>query len=307
MDRFYIYLHFPTQNLESRIKSSSEGEVFLEEIQMMIDRADCQKGINLFYENDNKNRFTEIVNTMEKFDEIGNFGVANFETAINKFLYDTSEALENEHIFDETCLYRLWDITDNYHVKDALPVVLKDITERKLRDNDAKCLFLNVFDAFTWHRNIIPIFKDCFTEPTDLPKFVHINFEKDFLGLDNWLNKQQMERTYNFNDFRHIENHQNYINGKSPILGGIGGQANLAELLKNAIGDWRANKDLINFDEQNDRYAWFEDENVNNQYHGYHLAIPSSHEKDTKAENKIPNRVKSLLNYRKVKSKNNAL
>jgi hypothetical protein len=312
MNKIYAYLYFPNDNLSDKITSREQGEAFLEEIQMLIDRMDCEKEVELFFESTNKENFIQGIAILEEFQEIGNFGVANFQTTLDQLLYSSDvEDLETNYIFDEKALYRQWDINDNFALKAALPISLKDITERVLQDINARCLFLNIYDAFQWNRTIIPVFKDVYPEKEDLPKFVHIQFETNFEGLDNWLTDNCLKKNYNSNDNRHIENHPAYISGKSPIIGGIGGKKNLTNLVSYAIGDWREEKDLMNYDVINERFVWFEYDNTNNNsYHGYHLAIPKTHERDKSAEKRIPDRVKSLLKYRQIlkhKKDNNTL
>jgi hypothetical protein len=62
---------------------------------------------------------------------------------------------------------------------------------------------------------------------------------------------------------------------------------------------------LVNFDSVKKCYIRFEFENDNpqNQYHGYHLVTPKTHEMDTKAVKDIPQRMKDLIEYRRNKEK----
>ena len=141
-------------------------------------------------------------------------------------------------------------------------------------------------------------------------QIVIIEVASTFHELEKWFNRERACRKYNYNDFRHIEGHPNYFYyfrngqkiGKSPLLGGLGGQKRAEEILQTAIGDSKEHSYLINWDFENERYMRFEDENFKNQYHGYHLVKPKTHERDTEEENRISKRVIDILNYRSKKS-----
>ena len=58
-----------------------------------------------------------------------------------------------------------------------------------------------------------------------------------FLKVDNIFTEINGDRILNQNDFRHCENHNLYLNGKSPLIGGTNGFSNANSLLPSAIGD----------------------------------------------------------------------
>jgi hypothetical protein len=77
-------------------------------------------------------------------------------------------------------------------------------------------------------------------------------------------------------------------------------------LLNDAFGDQNAeqhSKDLMNFDAQKDRYIWFEYENDNpqNLYHAYHLAIPKTHDEEKNAIERMPKRAKRFIDLKRNK------
>jgi hypothetical protein len=298
MDNFRIYLYFPTHRIEQLITPEISAENLIEEIKALITLADCEKGADLLFEGSNKDEFIELINLLE----IENYGSYNFEDSIN-ILLENAENWENSPISainEDNCIYRLWNFA-NKSVESPLPT-LKEITESKLQYSHSKTILLNFFNAIFIDKKYFSLFKDCRNDPSEkFPKFVKIEALSDFLTFDKWLQKNRIKRNYNLEDSRHIENHPRYDKTKSPLLGGIGGKQNAANLLITAVGDPKKSKDLINFDEGNDSFIWFEYENDNpqNQYHGYHLVKPKTHEKDKVAEAKIPDRIQDLLNYRK--------
>lgn len=190
--------------------------------------------------------------------------------------------------------------------------LLKEMTEHALRTNNEwnKHLLINIKDAFEFYQKVIPVFKDC-GNADDLPVFIHIAYVSSFEALETWFGQNRTPRKYNIGDNRHIEGHGKYIPPKSPVLGGFGGKQNLADLLKTAVGDQHAQRDhedFMNYDPIYNCYVWFEyeEDNPQNQYHGYHLAIPKVraksekeiHTRDKEAEARIPARVMAILKQR---------
>lgn len=313
-DVFHIFLYFPNE-IENYIHSKTEAECFIESIQYLLDRADCETGAILYYSEKN---LDDLIKLLHIKMEIENYGTIDIETAFNSLLCSAEICKEQGNISD--CFYGLWDLDskliwdlDDLDSKlllkedflDILKYASEKILSTELRND--KCLLVNVYNAFLMRRDFIPIFKDCRNNPDNiLPKFVHIYYINNFKEMEAWFENNRIERKYNFQDNRHVENHSNYIRGKSPILDGERGKSKLAELLKTAITDQRTEehsaKDLINYDNDKQEYVWFENEGSNNQYHGYYLVMPTTHEKDRNAINKIPDRVVNILEYRKKSS-----
>lgn len=304
MDSSHIFLFFPIDGMDKNINSYHDGIKFIETIRMLIDRIDCEKGAELYYGSNNKDAFFKELSPMEEFEEIGNFGILDLESALNTILREAGAEDWDESFVTkskEHCFYGLWNFDELRFEEPQL--VLKQIFDKQFLTNE-KCLLLNIENAISFNRSFIPVFKDCRNSANQsLPKVIHIHYESNFEGLENWFKKQRQPRAYNYQDYRHIENHPKYIKGKSPLLGGIGGQPQAAILLNDALG-CKEIKDLINFDVERKRYIWFEYENTpQNGYHGYHLARPMTHEIDEKAEKRIPEKIKNLLEYREFKNK----
>lgn len=270
-----------------------EGLAFMESLTICIDRADCEKGSELFYQGANKDSFLEQLVMIE---ELGNFGIASPDVAINILLQDAlaENWEENPHYIPNECHYQVDE--NHYKITSGIPDVLKEIYERKTINNQSKYILLNLSKKFIFKNEKITICKICNDIPPNCQDIFHI---KNFKKLDEWFNQNRTPRNYNLNDNRHIETHSDYIKGKSPLLGGMGGKTNAALLLKNAVGDKKETQRLYNLD--GDHYIQFEYEGNNrqNQYHGYHLVKPETHEEDKKAVRDIPQRVIKILDYRK--------
>ncbi len=296
MDKFKakVFLHFLTENIDRYINSANDGLAFIEFVTICIDRADCEKGSELFYQGANKDKFLEQLMMIE---ELGNFGMAPPDVAINILLQDAyaENWEENPYYKPNECHYKIQE--NQYDTTSDIPDVLKEIYERKIADNQSKYILLNLYNQFIYNDIKITI---CKIYNNNLLDYIDVFYLKNFKELDRWFNENRTPRNYNFEDNRHIETHPDYIKNKSPLLGGMGGKTYAEFLLKNAIGDKKETQRLYNFDENHKCYIQFEYEgdNPQNQYHGYHLVKPKTHEVDKKAVRHIPPRVIKILDYR---------
>lgn len=301
MSNFHIYIRFPA-GVENLITSNQEGRRFLKDIQILLDRADCEKGSVLYYNGAERDVFFNEMGLLQEEDLLGFFGTLDFNEVIAFLLYEANATNWTENpihdVKEEVYYYRQW-LSANRAANEDCPIVLKEMAERHVRiqgsNNTEKCLFLNIFRT-------PPILEPILIVRGTYQNSALINIESvsNFSELDNWFLVNRIERNYNHNDNRHIEGHPQYISGKSPLLGGLGGKQNASELLMNALGDQRKRKYLVNYDQGNTAYIRYEDENALDQYHGYHLVKPTVHERDIDAEDEIPGRVKDILKYRKA-------
>jgi hypothetical protein len=305
MDKFNIYLHFP-ENIDKNIQNTPELNNFIDELEMLIMRADCEKGVELYYEGTNRDVFTDTLNIIANCDE--GYDLQSPDLRIYSLLATaTAKDIEIKPSFsiNEHTYYGLWNF-DNRGLSDNFSGIFKEITEKKLAGadkNNEKYLLINVFAQLQFNRNFISIFKDSSLKSNVmLPQFVAIEYVIDFKSLEEWFEKNRLPRNYNFKDNRHIENHPDFKK-MSPLLNGD--KEHAASLLKQALGDKREKEYLINFDEKNGCYIRFEFENENpqNLYHAYHLVhnkrSEKPHTRDEKAEKEIPERILMLLKYRK--------
>jgi hypothetical protein len=284
-----VFSFFPTGGFDNQIDTEEKSNDFIKEIRITINRVRYENTASLYYERENYDEFIEFVNDNAACE---NYGTLEPAAILDLVLRDAA-AQKIETKDNENCLYRLWNFG---MVTDDFPNTLKYFVDNNIKNDKQKCLFLNFFHAFDF-RGTIPIFKDCQNDE-NLPRFVHILQTNQFKDTDEWLNENQKTRQYNVSDNRHIEIHGDYREGKSPIIGGQKGKEILDELLSEALGH-NDRKILFAYDEQTERYIRYEDENSNEQFHGYHLAIPRTHERDTEAEKLIPEDVKEIIEYRK--------
>jgi len=304
MDKFKakVFLHFLTENIDRHITTADEGLAFMESVYICIDRADCEKGTELFYQGSNKDLFLQQLILIQEFSEIGNFGTIPPDVAINILLQEASAENweENLHYTSDKCDYQIVRNKGGHQFTiNNIPDVLKEIYERKIVDNQSEYILFNLYNNFIINDIKISICKICNNTPSDCQDAFHI---KNFKELDQWLDENRTPRSYNFEDYRHIEGHPKYVKNppKSPLLGGLGGRQYAEELLPHAVGDKKETQRLYNFDEKNECYIQFEYEGDNpaNQYHGYHLLKPKTHEVDEKAIRDIPQRIVNILEYR---------
>jgi hypothetical protein len=304
MDTFHIYIHFP-EHIINHISNTQTGIDFIEEFIMIIDLADCEKGSFLRYSNSNFNSFIESMDLIqeEKQNIFGNYSVQEvFSIVVQSAIdFDNNPLFESD---DNKCYYKQW-ISANREPIDS-EIIFKEIFERiNLNGKTEKIILINMFEI-DFKTKPIKIIKDCrLTQETTIKQFDYI---LSFNDLDEWLIKNRVKRNYNHNDNRHIENHPASLivsKKKSPLIGGLAGKINAEFHLEKAIGDKNEVKDLMNFDDINNFYIWFEYENDNpqNQHHGYHLVSRQKpYQKDLDAESRIPSRVVKLLDYRKKKN-----
>lgn len=309
MNKFHIYLHFPTEDIENHIHSEADAQQYINDISILIDRADCEKGVALYYEGANKDNF---VANLAVIADLGSFDLLTPETTLNILLQYAENWEETSQLARNDFIHKVWDL-DAQQVIGDFPPILKEICEKQttLPENETS-LYLNIAHSFPFRRAyvaapFIPIIKDS----NDIfPQLINIECVTDFEGLEKWLTEKRQSRLLNTTDPRHQENNPAYISGKSPLLYDlriVENQSHLSELLKTAISDQREreqiSKDLINYDSQKDRYIWFENENAHNRYHCYHIAYTRHHTqphgRDIQQEVKIPERVKAILAYRR--------
>lgn len=301
-----VYLLFRKDN-EKVIDNELEGEKIIQNIKIILNRISCEKDTSVYYDSKNKDNFVDNLKLLQ--DMVGNFGTLDFEGTLNTLLREL-EADNIDNNSNNNDIFKIWNI-DNQSIENDFPDILK-IMANKIISNQQKAVLINIDNSFSFNRNFIPILKDNRNDDSipKLPQLVHLFFVNDFENLEKWFEENRQKRNYNFTDNRHVVGINGYIQGKAPIIGGQEGKKNLAILLETALGDIKGNfKDLINWDEENKCYVWFEFENENpqNQYHGYHLVYPPNHQNypqrntSNTGEQKIPEKIKDVLRYKQKK------
>lgn len=301
MQTIHTYIHFP-ENLDENLdgRNAENAKNLYKDFQMTIDLADCENGSLIYYCKSNKDKFFDNIHAFEELNHL-NIGSYDLETFINSIFNENSVFAVGEE-FNSNCKIMTYN-SEHGGIDEEIPFIFFNIIHRNkgLMEVD-KQIVLNLFNSY-FSQNPILFIVDC-TNSNDLVSTIEIPYVTNFHELDTWLIENRLKRNFNCDDNRHIENHpQSKIasHNKSPLIGGLGGKKNAENLLENAIGDKKSisNKlDLMNFDYSKNAYIWYEFENVNNQYHAYHLVKAFTHEKDNVAVNRISNRVLKLLEYR---------
>lgn len=303
-DKFSIFLLFPTESIN--ISSKADGESLLKEIRLILDRIDCENNAELFYGSSNREEFSKILKLYENDDMLGYFGFLDFEEAMLQLFFesDIKDWEKAPKFSDEYSSIEY--IPEVKYENPNIPCVLKEIAERLSIKSAYKMLLLNI-DHDEFMSDPIQIKRFAINKPTCIVKIKSVS---SFRELDNWFDSERTKRNYNYNDFRHIQGHPDYRYynkkgkrvGKSPLLGGLAYRKNADEILQTALGDLKEHSFLINWDTQNECYMRFEDENVQNMYHGYHLVDYQTHQRDKEEEKRISRRVLAIISYRKNNS-----
>lgn len=270
----------------------------IKDFQMLIDLADCEKDSAIYYDASNVNDFIDDIVILNDVDMLDYFGGYEFKEVLSILLFENTAGRIDA--INTSCTYSIYQKSNNELTKDPPSTFIK-AAQKQISTLNNKHLVINFLSSF-FMPNPIPIIVN---DDNGLVEIVNIPWVQNFLEIDNWLQNNRLKRQFNDTDMRHIEGNPSHIKGKSPLLGGIGGRPNAANLLISAIGDKNRNKGLMNFDTTNNAYIWFEYENDNpqNKYHAYHLVKPNSHENDIQAESKLPQRVIEILKYRQGLSK----
>jgi hypothetical protein len=303
MDTFNLFILFPKDVLSEVITDEDSYQGYLNQISDLINRADCEKGAILFYDN---SEYQAFANALDELAYAGEFYLIKPRRILNALLKQAIDWTENEPKQFNNCFYALWD-SNSFSVVQEIPPSVKEAFEYQCSQDESKQLVLNLDTGFFPHKKALFIFKDRSNHDNqELPIFIKLNQVCNSKSLDEWLMNNRTPRQLNVTDQRHNEHSTLYIKGKSPILYDLGRDntaiAHIQDLLNKAITDQYESKDLMNYDPTKEKYIWFEYENDNpqNQYHAYHLAKPTTHESDLSAIAKIPQRAKRFIDKRTV-------
>ncbi len=258
MDKFNIFIHFPTKDIENEINTRENLEFYFNSISFCIYRTNCEKGSKLYYSEKNISEFLENIKIIS---DIGNYEFSSFETLLFSDYLSYADNWEDNSKFDNSynSKYYFWNFySKNKEIQKKIPEVLKEIAERKLQNPQEKYLLLNIYQAFNTKREFIPIIKDELKNYNqNLPQFIHIQYVNNFIDLEKWFRENRRKRKYNFEDNRHLrssntENSKTKKDNKSPILNND--KQHIAKFLDDAIGYANYKNYLINFDEKNKQY-----------------------------------------------------
>jgi hypothetical protein len=302
MDVFNFFIIFPKETANTSVADIVTDEVdyeaYLNELKDFLNRADCEKGVTLFYDNLERSAF---IHALDMVKDLGDYYLLDPFIIVEDLLRNAVGFTKKERKQRENYFYALWDFESRSLVPN-IPSSAKEAFEYEISSANSKQLLLNLGAEFYPPKKDVFIFRDVSSyDNQEMPKFVKLEQVCSFKDLEEWLLLNRTPRQLNATEPRHNEHSPHYIKGKSPILYDLSrddrAKANVEELLNKAVTDQHESKDLINYDVIKERYIWFEYENDNpqNQYHAYHLAKPLTHEADLIAVSKIPKRAKRFI------------
>jgi hypothetical protein len=313
MDIFNFFIIFPKETKETSVADIVTDEVaydvYLNELKDCLNRADCEKGVKLFYDATER---TTFIKDLILGSELGDYYLSSDPfIVINDLLRNAVGFTKKERKQRENYFYALWDFESRSLVSN-IPSSVEDASEYHINSAQSKQLILNLGSEFFPMKKDVFIFRDVSSyDNQEMPTFIKLEQVCNFKNLEEWLMQNRTPRQLNTIDQRHNEQSPSYdsIREKSPLLYDLvrddTAKVHVGELLNKAISDQYESKDLMNYDTTKGRYIWFEYENDNlqNQYHAYHLAKPFTHEADIKAIAKIPKRAKRLIDKNILDSK----
>jgi hypothetical protein len=98
-----FFISFPTKddNIENFVSNKKDGEAFVREILMTLDRIDCEKDSKIFIDNSNKNDFINDYKALENLLKI-RIGSYNLEETLLQYIAQNSIRIikSNDRIFD---------------------------------------------------------------------------------------------------------------------------------------------------------------------------------------------------------------
>jgi hypothetical protein len=306
MDVFNFFIIFPKETEKTSVADIVTDEVtydvYLDKIRDFTDRADCEKGVELFYDASERNAF---INDLILVAKLGDYYLSDPFIVINDLLRNATELTKKERKQRENCFYALWDFESRSLISENIPASVHEAFEYETSSADSKQLLLNLGSEFFPLKKEIFIFRDTSSyDNQEMPTLIKLEQVCNFRDLENWLVLNRTPRQLNTIEPRHNEKSPHYIGGRSPILYDFKrdekARQYVQDLLNTAIFDKYSPHnptDLVNYDADKGLYIWFEyqNENPQNEYHAYHLAKPFTHEADLIAITRIPKRAKRFV------------
>jgi hypothetical protein len=265
---------FQSESLYQSIDNRDRFREFLHHYQKMIEIAECEKGVKIFYDAENINDFQRQMNELDE----------EFMSVQNAFytLLSHAENCRDKSQLAVDSVYFIWDLNQFRGIQINRPIsMLAEIAEEK-RQNNKLILIHN--DSIHLNRSIIPIIKEDYGHKC--PFLICIEHVKNRIELENWIRQNRQPRCFNLNP-KHGENGKGAKANKGENVSVLLCDKKHAQaLLDSAVGDKRITKKLFHFDQEFQKFIVFEDENTpNNSYHGYHIDN----------ENEVPDEIKKYL------------
>lgn len=288
------FILFPSSTPSSTAISNNDEIVleeanlksFLSQLESLIEIVGCEKEVNLFYSANEIKDF--LVNVEEFYKESYLIDIAS---TINEYL-QKANAINWQYnpTQDNSFQYFILDF-NSLQIIQLFNHSINEGLERQLTYQENKVFLINHL-ALNVSNPYVSLLKKS-TKSNDFPSALIIPLKNNVKEIDEWLTENRKTRTFNLSP-KHGEN------GKRAHPSNKGEEVSILEcskeeaqkLLENAIGDVRIDKKrLYNYDATRDNYIlfYYEGENPQNQYHGFHIS-----KKD--AAQKIPNTMLKRLN-----------
>lgn len=299
MPNLDTYILFPSSNPSNNVISNNDEIVleeaklisFLKQLESLVETVGCKKDTNLFYSANEINDFLENVEELNK-EELYLIDAAS---TIDEYL-QKANAINwlDKPLQSNDFQYCILDFNSSKIVQ-LFNHSINESLEQQLYYQDHKVLLINhlAINAPNQYASLIKRTN----KSNNFPIAIIIPLVNNEKELNKWLTQNRKTRVFNL-----IPKHGE--NGKGAYQSNKGDEVSILEcnkeeaqkLLKNAIGDVRIDaKRLYNYDPIRDNYIlfYYEGENPQNQYHGFHI----SKENATK---KIPNSILKRLSKNKL-------
>ncbi len=258
---------------------------FLSQLDALLEIVACEKDTNLFYSANEIKDF--LINVEETNKELYLIDVASI---IDEYLQKANATnWQDKSLQNSSFQYILLDFNEQRMIQLSDHSINEGI-ERQLDYSENKVSLINHLAIKTPNQYLSLLKKTSI--PTSFPIAINIPLINNEIELFRWLSQNRKPRIFNLNQ-KHGEN------GKGAHKANKGDDVSILEcsekkaqeLLIDAIGDARINsKRLYNYDSDIDKYIlfYYEGNNPQNQYHGFHVS------KDN-APKKIPNTILKRL------------
>jgi hypothetical protein len=256
---------------------------YIGRLEAMLEITYREKNTNVFYSTTNIEQF------LSTFD--GDIYLQTLKGKLQEMLTGADD-WETRSLQKNTHSYFIWSLNDS-KVYQIINHTLAEIAESTQNQSDNR--FVLIDHEATHLTTYIYIFKDSLTKEFE-PFFIKISSTVSRESLEEWLINNRQQRVFNLNP-KHGENgmggHKSNKGEKVALL--LCSRERAQELLNNAKGDKRKNKELYIFDDQHKRFLIFKDDNTEiNSYHGYHL--DSENEIPAKIRNGYDKTLKNIMN-----------
>lgn len=291
MKEILAYILFPHSNNistahllnnENLVLNEEDGlNKFLKELKKSIQVFAGEREVEVFYDAQNVQVFLEGFE-----EELIDYYLTNPADTISEFLDAiAAKNIQNER-FDPQKRFFIWELDNNEELHSTPYQTIQKIASKHIQHS----IIFN-HQALTLEKPLLALLIDA-AYLNDHPELIKIPVRNNETDLIEWLQTNRTQRVFNLSP-KHGENGQgswgNSRGNKVDILECSRERAQ--ELLDTAIGEMRiSTRKLFNYDTEVGQYIlfYFEGENPQNQYHGFHIS-------NKKIRNEVPNKIQGIL------------